>query len=374
MKLSSEYLLRGLLVVGGLGLVPLAGEVLLRLRAATSEGPAREVRIHDFAYVDERGVPRFEPYAEGWHRGYGDAAENLVRMNSLGTPGPEPLTDPGRRIVFLGDSITFNGGMPWPESFIGLADSWLRDQGCQRCEVLNFGFSDGNLDHYEKKLEFEVLPLDPDLVYVGVYLNDAIGIEGSPVSTFADELPRRAARHVSPSLFVRWLQRRIGFARAAEAHAVVERAGAEDDGRFVWVPRFHSRRYRQDPQELAPMVEEARNDWGSAWTDVYSTALRASLARMQALTRRQGVPLVVVLFPVSPQVEITEAPELLWLPQRRTAQITTELGLPFIDMLPPLRRAGGHLFRDQCHLNGRGNLVVSNVIAADILRRLGAAR
>ena len=75
------------------------------------------------------------------------------------------------------------------------------------------------------------------------------------------------------------------------------------------------------------LIADARNDWGSAWTDEYADALSASLERMRSLTEPRGIPLVVVSFPVSPQVEVDFAPVALWLPQRRTAEITRRLGI-----------------------------------------------
>jgi len=365
---------RGLLALAALGLVFGVGELVLRLRAAASAGPPREVRIHDFAYIDEDEVPRFQPYALGWHRGYGDAEENLVRLNSLGIPGPEPLGEPGQRIAFVGDSITFNGGIPWEQSFLGLAAGQLRDAGLANSEILNFGFSDANLAHYEKKLEFEVLPLEPDLVYVGVYLNDAIGIEGSSVPILADDLPRRVPHSASPSLMLRWLDRRLEFALAPDPRAPIVRDGVQGPGRLAWVPRFEEKRYLDEPLELRQLIADARNDWGSAWTDEYANALSASLQRMRSLTEPRGIPLVVVSFPVSPQVEVDLAPVALWLPQRRTDEITRRLGIPLLDPLPGLRQAsresGVPLYRDQCHFSLEGNRVVAELIAQDAIRRL----
>jgi len=365
---------RGFLVFAALGLVFGVGELVLRLRAAAGAGPPREVRIHEFAYIDEDDVPRFQPYARGWHRGYGDAEDNLVRLNSLGLPGPEPLGEPRQRIAFVGDSITFNGGISWEQSFLGLAAKQLRDAGLENSEILNFGFSDANLAHYEKKLEFEVLPLEPDLVYVGVYLNDAIGIEGSSVPILADDLPRQSPRSASSSLMLRWLDRRLEFAFAPDPRTPVVRDGVQGPGRFAWVPRFKEERYLTEPLELRQMIADARNDWGSAWTDEYADALSASLERMRSLTEPRGIPLVVVSFPVSPQVEVDLAPVALWLPQRRIAEITRRLGIPLLDPLATLRRAsresGDRLYGDQCHFSPEGNRIVAELIAQDALRRL----
>lgn len=361
---------RILLVAFGLSLVALAAELALRARARASDGPAPEVRIHDFAFIDENGVPRFEPFAVGWHRGYGDDDDNLVRLNSLGTPGPEPLGAPEQRIAFIGDSITFNGGVAWERSFLGLATAQLRSSGHPRWEFLNFGFSDGNLDHYLKKLEFEVLPLEPDLVYVGLYLNDSIGIEGSPIPIFADGLPRHAARQPSRSFFVRWLGRRLSLARVVPTPALTRRAGVAEPGRFDWVPRFEAKRYRDDPHEFARLIREARNDWGAAWTQSFVDALRGSLERMRELATSKRVPLVVVQFPVSPQVESPPTFKDRDLPQTRAARVAADLDIPIVDLLPALREAEGPLYRDQCHFNLRGNRVVARVIAADARGRL----
>ena len=86
------------------------------------------------------------------------------------------------------------------------------------------------------------------------------------------------------------------------------------------------------------------------------------------------MPLVVVQFPVSPQVESPPTFKDRDLRQARAARVAAGLDIPIVGLLPALREAEGPLYRDQCHFNLRGNRVVARVIAADARERLGKHR
>jgi lysophospholipase L1-like esterase len=82
------------------------------------------------------------------------------------------------------------------------------------------------------------------------------------------------------------------------------------------------------------------------------------------LLRQQGVPLVVLVFPISDQVndEYRKLDQAFVLyPQRKIFEICEEYAIPMLDLTEAIYREGGViLFRDYLHLNGQGNDVVAN--------------
>jgi lysophospholipase L1-like esterase len=85
---------------------------------------------------------------------------------------------------------------------------------------------------------------------------------------------------------------------------------------------------------------------------------------MHSLLREQGVPLVVLVFPVSDQVNdeyrnLDQA--YVFYPQRKIREICDEYEIPMLDLTEAIYREGGvKVFRDYLHLNERGNDVVAN--------------
>jgi lysophospholipase L1-like esterase len=105
-----------------------------------------------------------------------------ISTNSLGMRDREPLADRGPgdvRVVAVGDSLTFGmrvaADETWPEVLeakLAAAPPSSILQGTRRVEVLNLGVSGyGTLDEAIVVRE-KAMPLRPDLVIVGYYLND----------------------------------------------------------------------------------------------------------------------------------------------------------------------------------------------------------
>jgi lysophospholipase L1-like esterase len=102
-----------------------------------------------------------------------------VAINSLGQRGPEVTVakPPGTyRVVALGDSLTFGYGAPqdgtWPAALERLLAQDRPALRASAVQVLNLGVSGYNSDNEARALEAKALPLDPDLIVVGYFLND----------------------------------------------------------------------------------------------------------------------------------------------------------------------------------------------------------
>lgn len=96
-----------------------------------------------------------------------------VEINSLGLRDDEPLEDSSgvRRLVFLGDSLTFGWGVEHEETFARRLESAL---GAERpTEVLNFGTGNYNTTQEVELFLERGLALRPQQVVVFYFINDA---------------------------------------------------------------------------------------------------------------------------------------------------------------------------------------------------------
>lgn len=95
-----------------------------------------------------------------------------------------------------------------------------------------------------------------------------------------------------------------------------------------------------------------------------------TLVEMKAQLDRAHVPMAIVLFPVSYQVE---KERLFGFPQRKAAVIAQKLGVPLLDMLPLLREAKGRsselFFYDQCHPTPYASRIIAEHILGFLVEK-----
>ena len=116
-----------------------------------------------------------------------------VRINAYGLRGAEfELETDAYRVLAVGDSLTFGYGVPEEAPYQQVLAQTLRDEG-HDAEALNAGLSGAGLNYYDTFLQRHCQELDPDLVLVGVVMND-IGVYGEPA------LPRE--RGFSPNTWL----------------------------------------------------------------------------------------------------------------------------------------------------------------------------
>jgi hypothetical protein len=347
-RLASAALLVVSLLVG-LAIAEIAARIYLRRRAEPT-GP----RIHSsFTWRD--GVLQIQPGAAGWHKGY-DRERVYVTINSLGFRGPELRASPAYRIIFIGDSIVFDGGVDLPETFLAIAERDLRAEGLD-VEIVNAGTTDVGIDQHLRQVEggrFDAL--EPDLIVVGVYLNDS----RPPQGFFGEErslpLMKLFEMPVVDKLAIAGLARRSYVLLAT-------RYGGELSKRFAWTDTFASEAWRDDPAQFHALVEAARFDWGAGWEPAFEATIAPALERIAAHCERIDARLALVLFPASPQVHAQFADAFVDAPQRELAAFARERSIPALDLLPDLHaHADERLFADQCHFNVRGNAVVAEIL------------
>jgi lysophospholipase L1-like esterase len=297
-----------------------------------------------------------------------------VSVNRLGLRDREvavPKPAGTVRILGVGDSVTFGYGVPLEDTYLKILEARLsaRAGSGARYEVVNAGVEECGLDAYLDAVRTLAPVLTPDLVLVGIVLND--------IERYDDELaaaPRRVA--ATPGLARRAhgaLLRRsqLFFASERAARSLLYRLHVLDIADLYGSP------LRALTQE-GPTIERA---WDSS--------LRV-LEGIVDLARARGLRLVLVVFPVEVQLDAAAiaryrrdygvtvpARALDGEPQRRLAAFGAAHDVPVIDLLPAFRAAGGSdlylrggpIRFDPVHPSRRGHRVVAEAIAQALVER-----
>jgi len=336
-------------------------EVFLRVqekRSVKQENVPRARKIHDFFYYDEFGCFRIVPSIMGLHKSFdGKDQPVLVGINSAGIRGAELKKEAGFRIAFLGDSITFDGGVKWENTFTALIEEKFRKSHIsENIECLNFGTSDAGIKQYFLKLKHHVLMLKPDAVVVCFYLNDSRPPQGFLGEDEKDSFDKFLESSILYELIViRKLHYRIRLMKYVRDPLLKKR--------FRWGKRFYSKKYINDIDEWKKMVKEAEFDWGAGWKKETWAVVEKYLIMMKELCEKNGIKLLMACFPVSPQVEIEYNTKDLDYPQRRLESLAKQLEIPFYDLLPIMKENKNKaLLCDQCHLTTSGNMVVGDAL------------
>lgn len=267
LAVTSAGLVAGVLVVA---------ELAARTTGIADDGTLGDARLHRYS----------ETY--GWTPEPGARLvvdDHLATINEKGYRGrvvEGPVPEGAKRVVMLGDSVTFGIDVADGETFSSLLDSW--ENGL---EVVNLGVQGYGFDQELLKLEREGLSCSPDVVVLNVSLeNDFADIAG-PTFLYDSRHPKPYFRVEAGRLVLHADHlRRSRVARAADSLR-------RNSHLIAWIT---SRRDRTAPIALdehwAVRRRRARVD-GAAHEDL---AFRL-IGRMRDAAARAGADFVVVLHP-----------------------------------------------------------------------------
>jgi hypothetical protein len=305
--------------------------------------------------------PRLRPRATARIRAHRLSGENVtITTSSIGLRYDElgAKTEDEVRVLVLGDSITLcdyvSEALSYTRRMEALA--WGRKR---RIRFINAGMP-GAATVHELALYMEIHELvEPDLVLLAMYLNDA---QGAPAFAI-----RRLPPGLGRSRFLTWV---VSNTAALEAKLAQEHHQADwldpewrerfRDGRALKPGDSHNDRDAYDYE-----IYNAHWDFGLAWNRRSWPELTKIVSLLKQAVDGDGARMAVVLFPVEFQVagSIKES-----FPQDSCRAMCAELGLPFLDLRPPLRerwRADkADIYYDHCHLTPEGNRRVAEILVA----------
>jgi len=287
-----------------------------------------------------------------------------IRTNSLGHRGRElgAKREDELRILVLGDSITLGDNVPEGETYCAQLERRLNAAAPsgKSFQVINTGVGSIGLETELAILRETGLATDPDLVLLGLYLNDAdqslfIQATRLPAWLAWSHLLRFAASRIDRVRGQVWGSRNL----AAQAQS-----RAFERGFFA---ATHVMADAADPSTetgLNRMIYEQFQDWGYAWSGGFWTTVLPIVDTMHRILSERDVELVVLLFPVAYQVH---APFVQTEPQRRFEKEMRRRGIASLDLYEPLRkqyrRDGIDLFADHCHYRAEGDAFLGARIA-----------
>jgi hypothetical protein len=271
----------------------------------------------------------------------------LIEVNSIGLRYPElgPKTKDEFRVLVLGDSITLGDFVPEDETFTRQLEKLTSGRN-PRVRFNNAGLPGvGTME--ELYLYEEVRDrVQPDLVLVGMYLNDA--------QTAGEFYIKSIPPLLSKSRFLTWAANRVQI-----VGKTLFRAGRELRSGDM----FNSK----DGFDFE--IYNAYMDFGLAWYPRSWEIIDGVVASLKQETREKGTPLAILLFPVHIQVMGTYEDHR---PQDRCRQLCARRGIPYLDPLPALRAdwqaKKERLFYDHCHYTPYGYTVVAREILAGLDR------
>ena len=302
------------------------------------------------------------------HEGEFDYA---VQINSLGYRQAEfnPAKTDQLRIVTIGDSFTFGDGVEEQETWPRALERALAGQAPRRIEVINAGVPGRWVDEYYLELKRRSLPLDPDVVIVGLFIGN--DIDGDDATTHIWSEVDERGRPLRIDRPAERIERGYRVMRVLKAR-----------WRFPVIRNSHvAQLFYDGGKALAQLWRPSAIDGETMFAAQYTPETERAVERvedlfvaMAELCRAHGAKLLVVMIPTREQVK----PELVdgsvprdWeKPQRLFAAFFAREGIPYVDLIPVLREAASgdplyYVFDG--HWTARGHAVAAHAIAAHLV-------
>lgn len=253
-----------------------------------------------------------------------------LRGAEIGTPKPPNTV----RILAVGDSVTFGYGIRLEDTYVKVLERRLNERSSvgTRFEVLNGGALGGSLSDYLHFLEQKATALNPDVVLVGLILNDIL------VYSKLGSISEAGAE---------WHSGRLSWQRKL-SEFLLQRS----DLYLFCYARLKSFFYGSQILDinkvrglnfvtLTPPSEYQRHAWESSFD---------MLSQITAFCREHGYRIVVVIFPMQMQLSPAELrfyrdqyhlrlgdEALSGEPQQRLRKFFAAEGVPVVDLLPIYR-------------------------------------
>ena len=337
-KIAPAAILGNLVALGAGLLVMLAlGEVALRV---VDLGHPYYSAPELYRPVDDPRVlfeprPSFDGFSEGvW------LTTNSRGLRERDLPLQKP---PGtRRVVVLGDSVTFGAGVKDDEPFPRLLEAAVNAGGAGPIQTVNTGVVGYNTVQEQARLERAGLPYQPDVVVLTFVVNDLL-------ETFSifDHQYEPTGLLAGPKV---WLRRNSHLYRFVQ--------------QMYWRLGQELRRSREGPTE--PLRKRERVD-----------ERLATLSEMIRTTRASGASFLLVLYPDNLDDPVSPGPSGERLTVREELErFAAREQVPLFDLTAALGdvrdpRARQYRLREDPHPSPEGHRVIAEALRAPLIDVLG---
>lgn len=281
-------------------------------------------------------------------------------------------TDRDFRILVLGDSITFAENLPKEQTFPFIIESLLEEMPTEKLkgkniQVINSGIGGIDLQNELAILMETGLSIEPDIVLVALYLNDAT----PSLSLNITRLPP----FLSGSYILSFLAGRVDKLRAIYKYEWIDNnqklSLKKKRETFRRTTTLTDKDWRTSNSGFNRMIYDALNDWGFAWSDTFWSKVSHLLGIMKSQSEASGFELAVVLLPVRYQVQSQLIRDL---PQKRFTELMEELEIKHLDLLPALRGKYQsdvrNIYFDHCHMDAKGMVFIGNEITRFLIEEV----
>jgi lysophospholipase L1-like esterase len=334
----------------------------------------RIVKPQDLEYWDSDGFRRIQPiaphYVENIPHGHGNFIGAPVSINSYGLRGEEisiPKPPNRFRIVVVGDSITFGYGIPLEHTYVKVLERLLNQNTSAKMqyEVLNGGALGGSLSDYEQFLAEKAEMLQPDMILIGLCLNDIL------VYSDSGAISEAGAEWEGQKLsWTRWLSRFLLRHSHLYAFSYAQLKSALYSAGILDVNKERGLTFLT----LAPPSTYQKEAWESSL---------GKLTKIIAFCRKRRYRIGLVVFPMQMQLSDNElrfyrdkyhlrlGPEALsGEPQQRLRDFAATMDVPLVDLLPVFRASNpdelylrnAMIRADPTHPSIKGNRIAADEI------------
>jgi lysophospholipase L1-like esterase len=244
-----------------------------------------------------------------------------VSTNARGFRGPEIVVSRptnGKRVLCLGDSITFGCGeadeSTYPRQLEQLLNGELREH---RWEVINAGVQRYFTYQEIDQLRLRGLDLQPDLVTLGLYIND-MGVR--PPGDYSKEYEYERERAATA------FHRRLPW-----VYLALKNSALVTMTQRAVLQRLSPRTNQYASPEMRAVLEEITPEDEELWQ-----AMAGYLGELAEMSSTHGFTALVVAIPGRAQV-VADYPNSAY--PRRALEICESLGLPAIDICPSFKAA-----------------------------------
>jgi lysophospholipase L1-like esterase len=350
----------GLVVALGLDFVVRQIYVKIRKKPPVDKPGLRipDPLFHHAIKPSSKGVDIFGPYSAPYF------------SNSLGLRDAEirnvPLVGAIPRILFIGDSFTEAGPIPWEKTFVGRVANELKPKGI---EVLNAGVASYCPTTERVKLRYllETQGLKVDRVVLCLDISDLKdefyyeeGADGKVLQVAYGPFREKAKKLQRAEAICGWLETRV------EKNFVILGAIIRNS-RLTW---------RRHASSTGVVEYDAIPEWAYNWPDYrgpYEGLVEKGLARTKSeMTllaqelKRLGVPLTLVVYPWPQQVKAGTRPSRCETEWSRWAQVNNaqfvSLFPVFVNKEPGSQVIAKYYWKNDAHWNEEGHRLVADAL------------
>jgi len=274
-----------------------------------------------------------------------------ININSKGLRDVEHEYEkpPGTiRILGLGDSVTFGAGVAFEDTYLSQLERKLNDAGYS-VEIIKAGVNSYEFDQERTYFKEEGYKYNPDVVILGLFLNDIREITPAEVQKEKKDTENLLKREVTESPPEELSSPKSFVDRVANICKLCE----------IFISQ------RREAYNLLYFSKAIEEQWTRDWP-----RFEERIVDFYSELKKSNIKLLILVFPETEQ--FSHSHNLTKLPQQRLAEMAQKNDIEIIDLLPFLDVEGFnniYLNGDSIHPNKAGYKIVSDILYKKLLEK-----